>query len=509
VSSKLIYGKYAVIDENTVIPSGALYIEGQRIVDCGPYAQISARYKADQILGSAETLIIPGLVNAHSHGKGLTDFQRGQLDDTLETWKWRSFPPVDPHLDTCWTCLQLLASGVTTTMHNHGLVNPSGYAKEFTDVLEAYRRCGPRVAFAPSLSTENTFTYGDEEAFIASLCPELRALCEQIRGRSAAFGEKEYFDSVRALHAEYSGSRIRIMHGPVSPQWVRQEALQQIRREATELGLRIHTHVQQTQLQKAYGFKRYGKSLIAHLDELGFLGPEVTCGHCVWISEGDIEVLASSGASVTHHPGCNLRVRNGISPVFELDRRGVVVAVGMDEKEVGDDKDYLAELRIAAKLHRLSSHRLDSPCLSSRDLFRMGTRNGAAVLGFDGLIGTLERGKRADVVLLDLEAMSEPYSYEGHDPLDLLLYRGKSAHIRSVLVDGEMLLDRGQFTRIDRDEIIAKLREAIPRDYRQQFETRNRLMKRLRGAIADHFQPWYAEIESRETQPYYLMNSRI
>jgi 5-methylthioadenosine/S-adenosylhomocysteine deaminase len=508
MSSKLIYGKYLVIDESTVIPSGALYIEEDRIVDYGPYGEITAKYTADQTLGSAGTLIIPGLVNAHSHGKGLTDFQRGQLDDTLETWKWRSFPPVDPHLDTCWTCLQLLASGVTTTMHNHGLVNPAGYREEFAAVLEAYRRCGLRVAFAPSLSTENVFTYGDDEKFIESLPPELRDLCEQIRGRSSIFGENEYFASVRALHEEYSGPQIRIMHGPVSPQWVRPEALQQIRKEATELGLRIHTHVQQTQLQTAYGYKRYGKSLIAYLAELGFLAADVTCGHCVWISRGDIEVLRQSGASVTHHPGCNLRVRNGISPVFELHRSGVVVAIGMDEKEVGDDKDYLAEMRIAAKLHRLSSHRLDSPCLSSRDIFRMGTRNGAAVLGFDGLIGTLERGKRADVVLLDLEGMSEPYSYEGHDPLDLLLYRGKSTHIRSVLADGEVLLDRGQFTRIDREEVVRKLREAIPADYRQQFETRNRLMLQLRGAIAEHFQPWYEEIERWEKDPYYLMNSR-
>jgi 5-methylthioadenosine/S-adenosylhomocysteine deaminase len=509
MSSKLIYGKHLVIDESTVIPSGAIFVEENTIVDYGSYGEITGKYKADQTLGSAETLIIPGLVNAHSHGKGLTDFQRGQLDDTLETWKWRSYPAVDPYLDTCWTCLQLLASGVTTTMHNHGLVNPEAYQEEFTAVLEAYKRCGVRVAFAPSLATENVFTYGDDDGFIASLDTQLQDLCTQFRRASAAFGEKQYFDSVRRLHGEYSGTQIRIMHGPMSPQWVRREALQQIRSEATKLGLRIHTHVQQTQLQKAYGFKRYGKSLIAYLEELGFLAPDVTCGHCVWVSENDIEMLIKSGASVTHHPGCNLRVRNGISPVFELDRRGVVVAIGMDEKEVGDDKDYLAELRIAAKLHRLSSHRLDSPCLSSGDIFRMGTRNGAAVLGFDRWIGTLERGKRADMVLLDLKAMGEPYSYEGHHPLDLLLYRGKGAHIRSVLVDGELLVDQGRFTRVDRDELVAKLKETIPKDYRQQFEARNRLMKPLRAAIAAHFQPWFEEIESWDIDPYYRMNSRI
>ncbi|UCF97094.1 MAG: amidohydrolase family protein [Spirochaetaceae bacterium] len=509
MSTKLVYGKVLVVDENTVIPSGALYIEHERIVDYGTYAEIAGKYKADRTLGSAETLIIPGLVNAHGHGKGLTDFQRGQVDDTLETWKWRSFPPIDPFLDTCWTCLQLLGSGVTTTMHNHGLVDPGAFAEEFAAVLRAYKRCGIRVAFAPSLSTENLFVYGEDQTFLETLSPELRAFCEGMLKRSAAFGEEEYLETVRRLHGEHSSPEIQIMHGPMAPQWVRQEALQQIRKQADQLGLRIHIHVQQTQLQKLYGLKRYGKSLLAYLAELGFLAPDVTCGHCVWISEEDIELLRLSGASVTHHPGCNLRVRNGISPVFELDRRGVVVAIGMDEKEISDDKDYLAELRLAAKLHRLDSPRLDSPCLSSRDIFRMGTRNGAAVLGFGDWIGTLERGKRADLVLLDLEGICDPYTYEGHDPLDLLLYRGNSRHVRTVLVNGEVLLDRGKFTHIDRDEIVRKLREAIPADYRQRFEAGNRLMRQLRRAIADHFRPWHEEIESWEKQPYYFMNSRV
>ena len=100
MSTKIVYGKYLVIDADTLISSGALYIENDTIVDYGTYEEITGKYRADKTLGSAETLIIPGLVNAHSHGKGLTDFQRGQVDDTLETWKWRSFPPVDPYLDT-------------------------------------------------------------------------------------------------------------------------------------------------------------------------------------------------------------------------------------------------------------------------------------------------------------------------------------------------------------------------------------------------------------------------
>lgn len=508
MSAKIVYGKHLVIDENTVIPSGALYIEGDNVVDYGTYAEIKERYKAEKIIGSAEALVTPGFVNAHSHGKGLTDFQRGQIDDTLETWKWRSYPPVDPYLDTCLTCTQLLESGVTTTMHNHGLVNPEAYQKEFAAVIEAYKECGLRVAFAPSLSTENVFTYGEDEAFLASLPSSLQELCGRLKKRSGAFGEKEYFQAVRALRREFNSPMVQIMHGPVSPQWVSEGALERIRQEADELSLRIHIHVQQTQLQKLYGLKRFGKSLIAHLADIGFLGKDVTCGHCVWISDSDIELLAETGASVTHHPGCNLRVRNGIAPVFELLQRGVVVAIGMDEKEVADDKDYLAEMRVAAKLHRLPSHELDSPCLGSRDVFRMGTRNGACVLGMDSWIGTLQKGKQADVVVLDLEAMSEPFTYEGHDPLDLLLYRGKAIHVRSVLVGGEVLLEDGKHKKVDKKGLLSRLGEAIPADYSARFREANTLFAELRSAIAKHHAPWYEEIGGWEKNPNYWLNNR-
>jgi hypothetical protein len=197
-------------------------------------------------------------------------------------------------------------------------------------------------------------------------------------------------------------------------------------------------------------------SLIARLAESGILGPAVTCGHCVWV----------------------------------------------------DDKDYLAELRLASRLHRLPSHELDSPHLGSRDFFRMGTQNGAAVLGLDSPVGILEPGKRADLVVLDLETMAEPYTSETHDPLDLLLYRGKAGHVHTVLVAGEVLIDDGQSTHIQREEVMRKLREAVPEDSPALFAAANALMPAPRSTIARHFRPWYAESERWQKRPYYLMNNR-
>lgn len=508
MSTTIVYGKYVIIDADTVIPSGALYIENDKVIDYGSHKDITKRYKASRTLGSSETLVIPGLVNAHSHGKGLTDFQRGQIDDTLETWKWRNYPPVNPYYDTKWACVKLLESGVTTTMHNHGLIHPEAYQEEFVSILNAYKESGVRVALAPTLNTENVFTYGDDTDFINSLPSELQITCRGILKHMALFGEKEYFDSVETLHKQYSSPYVQIMHGPLSPQWVRREALQEIRKQANGLGIRIHTHVQQTQLQKLYGLKHYGKSLIAYLADLDFLGNDVTCGHSVWISDEDIDTLAQTGTSVTHHPSCNLRVRNGISPVYELQKRGITVAIGMDDKEMGDDKDYLAEMRIALRLHQLSSKQLDSPRLMPRDVFRMGTAWGAEVLGMDRWIGTLERGKQADILLLDMEMLTEPYTMEGHDPIDLLLYRGKAEHIRTVLVGGEILLKDGKLTQIDRNEVIAKLRESLPPDYTERFRMLNKDFAGLRTFIKRHYEPWYSEIALWDKDPYYFINNR-
>lgn len=183
---------------------------------------------------------MPGLVNAHSHGKGLTDFQRGQLDNTLETWKWRRYPPVDPYLDTRWACIKLLENGVTTTMHNHGLVHPDAYEEEFISILEAYKESKVRVAFAPTLNTENIFTYGGDVDFINSLSLKLQITCRDILKQMTLFGEKEYFDAVHSLRRLYNRPQVQIIHGPLAPQWVRREALQEIKKEAAEMGIRIY-----------------------------------------------------------------------------------------------------------------------------------------------------------------------------------------------------------------------------------------------------------------------------
>jgi cytosine/adenosine deaminase-related metal-dependent hydrolase len=508
MAKRMIYGKYLISDAETIIPSGALFVEDDKIVDLGSHEMITKKYAPDEVLGSSDHMVVPGFVNAHGHGKGITDFQRGHMDDTLETWKFRRYPPIDRHYDTIWTAIRLLESGVTTTMHNHDLVNHDEFDEEFSTTIGAYAESGIRLAFAPTLINQNIFVYGDNEAFVRSLPGPVQELCENTVRRMKRFGEREYFQTIKDLRDRFDSPKVRILHGPLSPQWVTDEALQEIKQHADQQGMRVHIHTLQTQLQKLYGLRRYGKSLVEHLRDLDFLGRNITCGHCVWLSERDIELFSETGTSVTHHASCNFRVRNGIAPVFALLEKGVVVAIGMDDKEVGDDKDFLEEMRLVSKIHRLSSHRLDSKHLLPRDCFQMGTQNGAEVLGFSNEVGTLEKGKQADIVLVDLKRMSEPFLHPDLNPVDLLIYRGRGLDVDTVLVGGEVLLRNRKPTRIDRQEVIRKLGESIGKRYGEDFRENNTLFGTLREKVAGYFNPWYEDIEGIEKAPYYFMNNR-
>jgi 5-methylthioadenosine/S-adenosylhomocysteine deaminase len=330
------------------------------------------------------------------------------------------------------------------------------------------------------------------------LPPDLQSWCRGRLERQARFGAKQYFAAIRSLHRDCASPRVVILQGPLAPQWVSDEALQEVRRQAATLGQRIHIHVLQTALQRLYGLRTYGKSLLAHLEDLSFLGPEVTCGHCVWVSAEDIALMAARGVSVTHHPACNLRVRSGVAPVPAMLEAGLTIAVGMDEKELGDDKDYLEELRLAGTLHRLDSLRLDSPVVSSRELLRMGTENGARVLGFAEQAGRLASGLKADIVLLRTRRMREPWTCSGHDPVDLLLYRGRACDVDTVMVAGEVLLAAGRPTRLDREEVLRRLQEAAPPDYCDRYRQANEPVRRLWEHIAAWFEPWWDAIEDPE-----------
>jgi 5-methylthioadenosine/S-adenosylhomocysteine deaminase len=456
----LVRGRFVVPDADLpAVEDGAVLVDGDRVAAVGPADELGPRAAGARVLGSADHLVVPGFVNAHSHGRGVTAFQLGVLDDQLELWLLdrRAQRPVDAHWDAQLAAIRLLQSGVTSVLHNHVTRDVRRYEAELDETLAAYATVGLRVAFAPEIRHRWSFVYDEDAAFLQRLPPPLRAELSRHVAGVEPVRLARYLAAVDGLARRVGvrGARHRLLYGPMALQWIGDEDMRAIADEAGARGLGLHVHVQESPYQREWGPRAYGHSIVRQLDRLGALGPRTTLAHCVWLSEDDLEVLARTGTSYAHNPSSNLRLKSGISPVVPARARGVTVALGTDSMTLNDDEDFVQEMRLAAKLHRLPG--MDAAALSSRDVLRMATRDGrAAVLCED--VGSLQPGAAADLVLLRLGGLLDPLQEPGFDPVDLLLYRARREHVDTVLVGGEVVLEGGRPTRTDEAAVLAALR---------------------------------------------------
>jgi cytosine/adenosine deaminase-related metal-dependent hydrolase len=500
-------GQLVAAHDQPAVADGAIAIAGDLIHDIGPYDALAIKYPNARVIGGTKFLVIPGLINAHTHGKGLSDFQRGALDNTLETWRFDTydkFIPLPTYEDVAYSAARLLKSGVTGTMHNMLLPDTTGYEKKYHDLLRAYRDVGLRVLFCPAISNQNPYVYGDNDQVLQGLSKESRDTLTAPRPVGSLTAHN-YVRVVSDLHSQHHGSMSRVGFGPVSPQWVTKELLLAIRSAAEQLDALIHTHALQTIYQKLYPLKFFGKTLIEYLNDLGLLSSNVVLGHCVYPTESDIDLLAKSDTGVTHHPSCNLRVRNGIAPIFHMHQAGMRVGIGIDSKGINDDEDFIQEMKICYLLQRIASQELNSPYLSAREVLKMGTETGASLIGYGEELGRLEKNKYADLVLLDYEKMCHPFVHPDHDPIDTLLYRGKGAHVHTVIVNGRIVVEAGCLVTVEEEAIAKRLVEAAARPRTETEQAKDKAMDELKTQVIKYYRYWPDEID---LEPYFFVNSR-
>ena len=485
------------------IVNGAVAVSGETITDLGIFEQLSAKYPAAQVIGGDQFLLIPGLINGHGHGRGLSSFQRGAPDNTLESWicDTRKFKPLPLYDDVSYCAAKLLKSGVTTTMHNHILTGAFPPEQEFDDALRAYRETGMRVLFCPGIRNNNPFVYGDNKAFFESLPQHGQTALSA----PAPLSTEGYFDLVRALHAKHHGTMCHVGFGPIGPQWCTTDLLQRIARTARDLSLPVHIHALESVLQKIYGLTALGRSHIRFMEDIGLLGPDVVLAHSVWATDEDIRLLAKNGVGVTHQPSSNLRLRSGIAPVFQMLQAGVRVGLGLDGQGINDNDDFIQEMKLCFLLHRLPSLELDSPHLTARQVLQMGTETNAGLLGYGRELGRLEPGRFADLVLLDYEKMGFPLVHPDRDPVEVLLYRGKGSQVHTVMVAGKIAVENGKVLTVAEEDLGKKLREAASRPRTKNEEALNRAVDELRGQVVNHYRDWTHKVS---LHPYFSINAR-
>ena len=483
--SSLIRGKYVICrvtgeESAQVLEDAAVFQQDGEIVEVGPYSDLTSRHRPDEKIGSSDMIVIPGLVNAHHH-VGLTPFQLGALDAPLETWVIARMAnrDVDPYLDTLYCAMQMIESGITTVMHNHGLarlpVDASPYDSS-ARIIQAYQESGMRVAFSLSYRDQNQLLYEEDEEFLATLPADLRRSAMEY-SEARPISHEDYLSLCADLLSSNQSERTRVLISPHNVHTCSDTLLRQISDFGARHSAGIHIHLQETIYQKMYGTRHWDKTPLGHLHDLGLLGPAVSCAHGVWLTDSDMDILAETGTIICHNPSSNLRLKSGIAPLNRMIEKGVSVAIGIDEAGINDDNDILQEMRLVQKLHRVPGAASPSP--TSHQILQMATVNGAKATLFGDRVGTLEPGQRADVVLVSLERISEPYLAPETDIVDALVYRGKGLDVDTVIVDGQVLLRNKRLTNLDKDEVISRLKDSLSGPLRPHEVQRRELGRRL------------------------------
>ena len=520
----LARGKYVLTSaaEGGVIEDGAVMISEGKVLEIGDYESLRKKYPRAEGKGNGGELLMPGLVDGHSHGSGLSSIQCGMTFDFLENllMDWAYIPPVDPKLRTALSAVKHIRNGCTTMHLNYWGEEPN-LLQNALSCIEGAKNTGIRLAYSPGGRNVNRLAL-DEGEFVKTLPEDLRrAVLPMISYDKEAFAE-EYIELFDELYGRFNGEETRVLLGPSWAQGCTDDFLERVGEKADSLPkAMIHIHTLQTPVQKAYGLRKYGKSLLAHLDDLGIVGKRLVLGHAVFVSESDIGLLASKGASVTHHPSCNLAVRNGIAPVYELVKAGVNVSLGIDDKAINDDEDAIQELRMTDRLHRVSGFDLENtPALDARAVLRMGTVNAARVCGFEGEIGELKPGMKADMILVDIGEILEGVPYvrgyserspagagtpRGLDIAELFIHRAKGSHVNTTIIGGRVVMENRKILTVDVEGLAREAREQASRPLGAEQTAFADLLRKVKP----HYQAWYRGWETMELEPFYAMNSRV
>ncbi len=472
---KIIRGGHVLDIDKHRADLADILIEGNRIADImTPGAAAPAG--ADRI-DASDRLLMPGLINAHTHShgglaKGAGD--RWTLELLLHAAPWVSGHRAaeDMYLSSLVGALEMVRKGCTAC-YDLFLQLPLPTPEGLEAVGRAYQDVGMRAVLAP-MTADRTF-YQAIPGLLDALPALLRRDIEQIRMQPG----DAIMAACRTLlnHVPSDASRLRLALAPTIPLHCSDDLIIAHCKLAREHGVGLHMHLAESKVQAVSGQQRYGTTLTAHLDALGFLGPDFTAVHAVWLDRDDIRRLADHGASVAHNAGSNLRLGSGIAAVHEMVQAGVNVGIGTDGANCSDNQNMFEAMRLASFVSRVRSPDYQT-WLQTDQVLHMATEGSAKALGLDADIGRLAPGYKADIVFLDLNHVN---FLPLNDPTHQLVHTEDGSAVDSVIIDGDIVLWQGRFPGID----LASLRTRIDAA-REQLATRTREAKQLAEALEAH-----------------------
>ncbi|MDX1508360.1 MAG: amidohydrolase family protein [Woeseiaceae bacterium] len=439
----IIYGD-TVVTMNAardIISDGAVAVDAGVILAVGTRTDIDAVYSARDTLGGDRRVVMPGLVNGHSHAA--MTLLRGVADD-LELMTWLNnyiFPAEVQFVDsefvrigTELACWEMIRGG--TTM----FVDMYYYPDTISEVVE---RCGLRAYVSATVIDQRS--------------PDAEGADDSIDKGSA------YADRWKGRHP-----RITPIFGPHANYTLDAEQLAATRAAANELGIGISIHLSESPFEVQYSKDTYGTTSIEMLDSIGFFDGLTIAAHVVWPTESEIPILAERQVGVIHNPTSNMKIASGISPVAAMLEAGVRVGLGTDGAASNNDLDMWEEMRLAAFLQKVD--RMNTEVLPAETVLSMATDGGATAIGLGDSIGSLETGKRADIIQV---AFDDVHHVPTYDVVSHLVYVTDEQDVASVVVDGRILMRERDMLTIDTERVAAEA-AALAADIKAALDERNR-----------------------------------
>lgn len=421
----IIRGATVVTMDGTshVIENGAVAVKAERIVAVGATSEIVAHYTAARTINAAGKVVMPGLINTHTHVPMV--LFRGIADDlVLMEWLQKYiFPAEAKNVDeqfvrwgTRLGCLEMIQGGTTT------FVDMYYYESA---IAEETAGAGMRAVLG---ETVLDFPAPDNKTWDAAI----------------AYAEK--------FIAKWKGhSLITPAIAPHAPYTVSTDHLKQTHSISERLGVPLITHIAEDQAEVKTIQERYGASSVAYLDRIGLLDERVIAAHMVWPTSDDISTLAKRHVGVGHCPQSNMKLAAGAAPVPAMLKAGVAVGLGTDGAASNNDLNLWEEIDTAAKLHKFTSK--DPTVINAREALEMATIGGARAIHLDKEIGSLEAGKRADLIIVDLESAHQTPVYNVYSEL---VYATKASDVETVIINGKVVMQNRRVLTIDERSVRVK-----------------------------------------------------
>lgn len=416
-------------DNDRVYPNGAVAIKNDSIIAVGAADEIGAKFTAKEMIDCAGCAVLPGLINCHTHLP--MTLLRGLADDLrLDVWLYGYMLPVERKFvspefvraGTQLACAEMIRSGVTCA-------NDMYYFED--TVAQTMADAGVR-----GLCGQTLMNFPTPDAASADESLEFtEKFIEKWKGHSLIV-------PVIAPHAPYTCSG---------------ELLQQCAEIAVKHDVPLHTHIDETELEANDCKRLHGVSSVNWIKKNGVLEAKVICAHCVWIDKNDMRILKNAGASISHNPAANLKLASGIAQTQEMLEVGVMVGVGTDGPASNNDLDHFEEMRLAALLAKGSTR--NPLAIPAKMALQMATLGAARALHIGKLTGSLEVGKRADVIVLNLNTLhaTPQFSSIGKDADAIytqIVYSSKAADVRDVFVNGKCLMRQRELLTLDEAQIL-------------------------------------------------------